>query len=168
MTLEVYNKKFEKIQTAEYEMSTWSWDRINEMAAAGYSFKLDGKWIKIGDNIEPPLNCESQPDTKRFKDIQSVDELKQISSDALDQFQVQHLELAEEAYGAIAKKFLSSDNLPKAEDISEDTGSPPMKQMIECIETGKLYAKQSHGARDLGIDPSYVSDSIKTRKQHKG
>ena len=73
MTLEVYNKKFEKIQTAEYEMSTWSWDRINEMAAAGYSFKLDGKWIKIGDNIEPLLNCESQPETKRFKDIQSVD-----------------------------------------------------------------------------------------------
>ena len=43
-----------------------------------------------------------------------------------------------------------------------------MKQMIECIETGKLYAKQSHAARDIGIDPSYVSDSIKTGKQHKG
>lgn len=168
MTLEVYNKKFEKIQTAEYEMSTWSWDRINEMAAAGYSFKLDGKWIKIGDNIEPPLNCESQPETKRFKNIQSVDELKQICSDALDQFEEENPELAKKSYGAIAKKFLSSDNLPKSEDISEDTGNPPMKQMIECIETGKLYAKQSHAARDLEIDPSYVSDSIKTGKQHKG
>ena len=149
-------------------MSTWSWDRINEMAAAGYSFKLDGKWIKIGDNIEPPLNCESQPETKRFKNIQSVDELKQICSDALDQFEEENPELAKKAYGAIAKKFLSSDNLPKSEDISEDTGNPPMKQMIECIETGKLYAKQSHAARDLEIDPSYVSDSIKTGKQHKG
>ena len=87
MTLEVYNKKFEKIQTAEYEMSTWSWDRINEMAAAGYSFKLDGKWIKIGHNIELASNCESQPETKRFKDIQSVEELEEICKTAMDKFE---------------------------------------------------------------------------------
>ena len=168
MTLEVYNKNFEKIQTAEYEMSTWDWDRIVNMSKAGYSFKLDGKWIKIGDNIVTAETGESQLDTKRFKDIQSVDELKQICSDALDQFEEENPDLANRAYGAIAKKFLSSDNLPKSEDISEDTVNLPMKQMIECIETGKLYAKQSHAARDLGIDPSYVSDSIKTGKQHKG
>lgn len=168
MTLEVYNKKFEKIQTAEYEMSTWSWDRINEMAAAGYSFKLDGKWIRIGDNIEPLLNCESQPETKRFKDIQSVEELEEVCKAAMDKFEEENPELVERAYSNIAKKFLSSDNLPKSEDISEDTGNLPMQQMIECIETGKLYEKQSHAARDLGIDPSYVSDSIKTGKQHKG
>ena len=86
----------------------------------------------------------------------------------MDKFEEENPELVERAYSNIAKKFLSSDNLQKSEDISEDTGNPPMKQMIECIETGKLYAKQSHAARDLGIDPSYVSDSIKTGKQHKG
>lgn len=171
MTLEVYNKKFEKIQTAEYEMSTWSWDRINEMAAAGYSFKLDGKWIKIGDNIEPPLNCESQPETKRFKDIQSVEELEEVCKVAMDKFEEENPELVERAYSNIAKKFLSSDNLPKSGDTSEDrpkVKDPNLKPMIECIQTGKLYAKQSHAARDLGIDPAYVSDSIKTGKQHKG
>lgn len=171
MTLEVYNKKFEKIQTAEYEMSTWSWDRINEMAAAGYSFKLDGKWIKIGDNIEPPLNCESQPETKRFKDIQSVEELEEVCKVAIDKFEEENPELVERAYSNIAKKFLSSDNLPKSGDTSEDrpeVKDPNLKPMIECMQTGKLYAKQSHAARDLGIDPAYVSDSIKTGKQHKG
>ena len=171
MTLEVYNKKFEKIQTAEYEMSTWSWDRINEMAAAGYSFKLDGKWIKIGDNIQPVENCESQPETKRFKDIQSVEELEEICKVAMGKFEEENPELVEKAYTNIAKKFLSSDNLPKSEDKSEDKSEvkdPNLKPMLECIQTGKLYAKQSHAARDLGIDPAYVSDSIKTGKQHKG
>lgn len=171
MKLEVYNKKFEKIQTAEYEMSTWSWDRINEMAAAGYSFKLDDKWIKIGDNIEPPLNCESQPETKRFQDIQSLGELEAICKDAMDKFEEENPELVERAYSNIAKKFLSFDDPPKSEDTVEDSPEikdPNLKPMIECIQTGKLYAKQSHAARDLGIDPAYVSDSIKTGKQHKG
>ena len=169
MTLEVYNKNFEKIQTAEYEMGTWDWDRIVNMSKAGYSFKLDGKWIKIGDNTATAETCESQPETLRFKDIQSVEELKQICSDAIDQFEHDNPELVERAYQNIAKKFLSSDNLQKSEDKPEDTSKDPnLKPMIECIETGKIYAKQSHAARDLGIDPSYVSDSIKTGKQHKG
>lgn len=168
MTLEIYNKNFEKIQTAEYEMSTWDWDRIVNMSKAGYSFKLDGRWIKIGDIVSLDENCQSQPNAKRFKDIQSIDELKQICSDAMDQFEQENPELVKRAYSAIANKFLSSDNLQKSENISEDKNGQPMKQMIECIETGKLYAKQSHAARDLGIDPSYVSDSIKTGKQHKG
>ena len=149
-------------------MGTWDWDRIVNMSKAGYSFKLDGKWIKIGDNTSTAETCESQPDTKRFKDIQSVDEFKQICSEGFNQFEQENPELAKKAYSAIANKFLSSDNLPKSEGISEDTSDPPMKEMIECIETGKLYAKQAHAARDLGIDPSYVSDSIKTGKQHKG
>ena len=168
MTLEIYNNNFEKIQTADYEMGTWDWDRIVNMSKAGYSFKLDGKWIKIGDSTATAETCESQPDSKRFKDIKSVDELKQICSNALDKFEQENPELAEKAYTAIANKFPSSDNVPEYEGVSENTSNPPMKQMIECIETGKLYAKQSHAARDLGIDPSYVSDSIKTGKQHKG
>lgn len=165
MTLEVYNQQFQKIQTAEWEMSTWDWDRILFMSQAGYSFKLDGRWIKIGDRTDEVQTCESQPDTKTIKDYTSIEELQQDCAKAMDQFVEENPELVQKAYDNIAKKFPSSENPQKSEDKPED---PNLKSMIECIETGKLYAKQAHAARDLGIDLSYVSDSIKTGKQHKG
>lgn len=39
---------------------------------------------------------------------------------------------------------------------------------IRCVTTGKIYDKQSDAARDLGIDPAQVSDSIKTGRIRSG
>ena len=39
---------------------------------------------------------------------------------------------------------------------------------ILCLETGTVYNKQSEAARDLGIDPAQVSDSIKTGRPRSG
>ena len=40
--------------------------------------------------------------------------------------------------------------------------------IIRCVETNKTYNKQSDAARDLGIDPAQVSDSIKTGRKRSG
>lgn len=39
---------------------------------------------------------------------------------------------------------------------------------VRCIDTGKVYRTQSEAARDLGIDPAQVSDSIKTGRPRSG
>lgn len=39
---------------------------------------------------------------------------------------------------------------------------------IRCVDTGKVYNKQSEAARDLGIDPAAVSDSLKTGRKRAG
>lgn len=158
MTLEIYDQNLQKVQTAEWEMSTWDWDRIVFMSHAGYSFKLDGKWIKIGDRIDNTVICESQPDTKQIKDM-TVGELQEVAKNAVDKVFDENPDLVDKMFNAVKDKVLSNQ---------KESVNPNLKPMIECIETGKLYAKQSHAARDLGIDPAYVSDSIKTGKQHKG
>lgn len=42
------------------------------------------------------------------------------------------------------------------------------KFVIKCVETNKQYPNQSSAARDLGIDPAQVSDSIKTGRKRSG
>ena len=39
---------------------------------------------------------------------------------------------------------------------------------ILCVETGRIYDKQASAAKDLGIDPAQVSDSIKTGRTRSG
>lgn len=161
MVLEVYNRLFECIQTADYEMSSWDNERIRSMQQAGYSFKLDGRWIAIGKFIEDKINCESQPNSKSLDSL-TVAELKQIAKDAMDKFVEENPDMMQKAVDGIYKAVIDQT------ESSKTPQDPNLKTMIECIETGKLYDKQAHAARDLGIDPSYVSDSIKTGKKHKG
>ena len=46
--------------------------------------------------------------------------------------------------------------------------SPTGKPYILCVTTGKMYPNQSAAAKDLGIDPAQVSDSIKTGRPRSG
>lgn len=39
---------------------------------------------------------------------------------------------------------------------------------VRCIDNGKIYDNQSAAAKDLGIDPAQVSDSIKTGRPRSG
>lgn len=46
--------------------------------------------------------------------------------------------------------------------------TPPKVIGIRCVDTGKVYPNQSAAAKDLGIDPAAVSDSIKTGRPRSG
>lgn len=66
-------------------------------------------------------------------------------------------------------KAMTKSQVKSAQGIS-DTGvvAPAGKPRILCVTTGKVYVNQSAAARDLGIDPAQVSDSIKTGRIRSG
>lgn len=58
-----------------------------------------------------------------------------------------------------------------SEESSKSNAEPKKSKSrpkIRCIETGVIYDSQAQAARELGIDPTYVSDSIKTGKRRLG
>lgn len=59
-----------------------------------------------------------------------------------------------------------SINQAKEEKTKQETSKKQGR--IRCVDTGKIYNKQSEAARDLGIDPAAVSDSLKTGRKRAG
>lgn len=52
--------------------------------------------------------------------------------------------------------------------VSLTTAMGKRKSMIQCVETGECFNTQAEAAKTYEIDPSLVSDSIKTGKTWKG
>ena len=64
-----------------------------------------------------------------------------------------------------------SANNDLVSDTQEKKSKPETSKKvgkIRCVNTGKVYNKQSEAARDLGIDPAAVSDSLKTGRKRAG
>lgn len=89
------------------------WDDLDDMAAAGFKFRLDGKLITKNE-LRKSFNVSSKPQP------------------------------------------------------SLNTEAKPTKYLVKCVESGKIYNTQSEAARDLGIDPAQVSDSLKTGRPRSG
>lgn len=45
---------------------------------------------------------------------------------------------------------------------------PITSRTVVCMNTGKVYKNQSEAAKDLKIDPSYISDCVCKDKEYKG
>lgn len=148
MKLDIYNLNGDLIKSCDYESSYYDNCTIRFMAKQGYTFVLDGVVIAQG----------SIPESQQTNCNTDNEEINDSASNALNLLSTVVSEL---------------DNIPQheGEDLVAETLNSKLqgqKLKIKCIETGKIYDKQAHAARDLGIDPSYVSDSIKTGKSHKG
>ena len=64
-----------------------------------------------------------------------------------------------------------SANNDVVSDTQEEKKKPETSKKvgrIRCVDNGKVYNKQSEAARDLGIDPAAVSDSLKTGRKRAG
>lgn len=77
----------------------------------------------------------------------------------------------------VARKHIESSikSYVKSSDMSRDTinsasivHTSSSNRQVRCIGTGIIYKNQSAAARDLGIDPAQVSDSIKTGRPRSG
>lgn len=66
------------------------------------------------------------------------------------------------------KRITVKDIKERRKKVSSRSADGDSVYVIRCIETGKTYNKQSDAARDLGIDPAQVSDSIKTGRKRSG
>lgn len=143
MKLDIYNLNGDLVKSCDFESSYYDNATMRFMSKQGYSFVLDGKLILQGSKITHSTSCNNintELDT-------ALNILSTVVSD------------------------LEGISTSEGEDLVAETLNtkiPGQKLKIRCKETGKIYDKQSHAARDLGIDPSYVSDSIKTGKSHKG
>ena len=60
--------------------------------------------------------------------------------------------------------------VPERIDASRDAATPitNTSKEVRCVTTGKTYKNQAEAAKDLGIDPAQVSDSIKTGRPRSG
>lgn len=161
MLLEVFDRNMNLINSCDFESSYYDNDMMLCMSKAGYSFKVDGRWLYQGVT---ETNCENQPDTMRDKKLcdMSVGESLSALSDRAKEL---GNDLASDVFETM-KNSMSQEVLDSP--VSEKHHTENQVQMIECVETGKRYAKQAHAARDLGIDPGAVSDSIKTGRPRKG
>ena len=66
-------------------------------------------------------------------------------------------------------KTMTKSQVKSAHLMTDVSASEVMsKPRILCVTTGKLYVNQSAAAKDLGIDPAQVSDSIKTGRPRSG
>lgn len=148
MKLDIYNLNGDLIKSCDYESSYYDNCTIRFMAKQGYTFVLDGVVIAQG----------SIPESQQVSCNTNDEEINDSVSNALNMLSTVVSEL-----DGISKH--------ESEDLVVETLNSKLqgqKLKIRCIETGKIYDKQAHAARDLKIDPSYVSDSIKAGKSHKG
>ncbi len=117
------------------------YEYLESQEAAGYKFKVAGKFVKrkeVASAVKKAL--DEGIGIRRSEVIVEEDAEPEI-----------HIDLAQ------------------SEDVTAMNQVPVKKSKeVRCIETGKVYVNQSAAARDLGIDPAQVSDSIKTGRKRSG
>lgn len=58
--------------------------------------------------------------------------------------------------------------LPMPAEPSSDTAArTSSKRAIRCVETGQTWPTQSAAAKELNIDPAYISEAIRLKKPYK-
>lgn len=146
MKLEIINTLGQVVCTTEFETSSYDLETLRTMSKAGYRFRLDGRLVSFGN-----ISKNVTPSTKinRPKETQSV-----IHEDVLPEDNV-----------AVPVESAVDESAPA--DVM-DTHITLTSRTVKCIETGQFWENQSKAAKELGIDPSYISQSIRTGKPYKG
>ena len=151
----------------DYSQCIYSNDTLVSMDRCGYKFELYGKRIRIRMLLDELAKLRSLPQPMHNKPYSEIAAAAETTLETI------------------------SENSPKANDVSasddvddksaehhsvaatqplESAEIKPEKKLtrILCVDTGKIYNKQSEAAKDLGIDPAAVSDSLKSGKRRAG
>ena len=119
-------------------------DNLDSMNSSGLCFYLDGK--KTSANAIrsrfPSVKSAPQNSQRRFSDgVKKPQKSK--------------------------PRQLAASKIQKHIDFSK-IGFPITSRTIVCLTNGKVYKNQSEAAKDLNIDPSYISDCVCHNKEYKG
>lgn len=195
MLFEVVNQLGNTVMSTQWETCVYDQDDLTSLHKAGYRFKVDGKFVNLGkvvarihesvvSNPEQPAPIPSDRDKPEVTEtviprstapaseevaensVETVDDSKCVVNDSAMPITDGKTDQVEEAV-----------SVPKAAE--DDTRVPTVvpgsgkivakkKTAIRCKETGQIWDKQSHAAKELGIDAAQVSDSIKTGKTRSG
>lgn len=153
MLLQIFTTDGNCVCTTEFETCSYDLDTLRSMSKAGYTFRIDGKRVSFG-NISQKVTASSRANAP--KETQSV-----TASESLKDIPPAVVETAEPESNletAAAEIEITSP----AESITTN------KRAVRCVETGSVWTSQSAAAKELGIDPSYISAAIKSGQPYKG
>ena len=151
----------------DYIQCIYSNDTLVSMDRCGYKFELYGKRIRIRMLLDELAKLRSLPQpmhNKPYSEIAAAAEttLETVSENSSE---ANNASASDVAHDQHAEHPSAAETQPlKSAEIK------PEKKLtrILCVDTGKIYSKQSEAAKDLGIDPAAVSDSLKSGKRRAG
>lgn len=195
MLFEVVNQLGNTVMSTQWETCVYDQEDLTSLHKAGYRFKVDGKFVNLGkvitrihesvaSNPEQPVPIPSDRDIPEVtEDAIPVDtapvpeEVAENSAETVDNPKAVIEDSAMPVTDGKADQIEEVVSVPK--DVKDDAQDPTAivssikpavkkKTIIRCKETGQTWDKQSHAAKELGIDAAQVSDSIKTGKTRSG
>lgn len=151
----------------DYIQCIYSNDTLVSMDRCGYKFELYGKRIRIRMLLDELAKLRSLPQPMHNKPYSEIAAAAETTLEAIS-------ENSSEANNASASDVAHDQHAehPSAAETQplESAEIKPEKKLtrILCVDTGKIYNKQSEAAKDLGIDPAAISDSLKSGKRRAG
>lgn len=139
---------------------------VDSMASAGLTFYLDGKKISASKVKELFKNAKPVKVPKYADPPEFVDP-KETLTESVTKSKESKTNL-EESKTKEPKKTISLVPKKSSEPDLSNLDFPITSRTIICNNNGKVYRNQTEAGKDLGIDPSYISECITKNKEYKG
>ena len=151
----------------DYIQCIYSNDTLVSMDRCGYKFELYGKRIRIRMLLDELAKLRSLPQPMQNKPYSEIAAAAETTLDIISENSPEANDVR--ASDAVDDKCTEYPSAEKTQSLESAEIKPEKKlTRILCVDTGKIYNKQSEAAKDLGIDPAAVSDSLKSGKRRAG
>ena len=151
----------------DYIQCIYSNDTLVTMDRCGYKFELYGKRIRIRMLLDELARLRSLPQPMQNKPYSEIAAAAETTLDTISENGPEANDAR--ASDAVDDKCTEHPSVEETQPLESAEIKPEKKlTRILCVDTGKIYNKQSEAAKDLGIDPAAVSDSLKSGKRRAG
>ena len=153
--------------STDYIQCIYNNDTLVSMDRCGYKFELYGKRIRIRMLLDELAKLRSLPQPLQSKPYSEVNAAAETTIDTVSENSSECCD--ESTPVAVDDKHAEYPSVEETQPLKSAEIKPEKKlTRILCVDTGKIYNKQSEAAKDLGIDPAAVSDSLKSGKRRAG
>ncbi|WP_301003131.1 hypothetical protein [uncultured Duncaniella sp.] len=139
------------------------WDNLDNMAANGVTFRVNGKKISKSKLVE------------LYHGKRTADVIGKPAMEAADDMTPDVNKPAEGLAGKMIQASVNADmtgvQLPEGCPYTLDQVRGTITKFgkeVRCTDTNEVFMNQSVAAKYFGIDPAQVSDSIKTGRKRSG
>ena len=151
----------------DYIQCIYSNDTLVSMDRCGYKFELYGKRIRIRMLLDELAKLRNLPQPLQSKPYSEVNAAAETTLETASENSSESCD--ESTPVAVDDKHVEYPSVEETQPLKSAEIKPEKKlTRIRCVDTGKIYNKQSEAAKDLGIDPAAVSDSLKSGKRRAG
>ena len=151
----------------DYIQCIYSNDTLVSMDRCGYKFELYGKRIRIRMLLDELAKLRSLPQPMHNKPYSEIAAAAETTLETISENSPKANDVS--ASDDVDDKCAEHPSVKETQPLESAEIKPEKKlTRILCVDTGKIYNKQSEAAKDLGIDPAAVSDSLKSGKRRAG